>query len=74
MATDSLDDRRKALEDQFFQQHEKELVQKLKDAATKKSSKEELQKLTGITDEQVLESLSDMKLGGAATLAISITG
>lgn len=72
MATDSLDDRRKALEDQFFQQHEKELVQKLKDAAAKKSSKEELQKLTGITDEQVLESLSDMKLGGAATLVMSL--
>lgn len=72
MATDSLDDRRKALEEQFFQKHEKELVQKMKDAAAKKSSKEELQKLTGISDEQVLETLSDLKLGGAATLVMSL--
>ena len=72
MATDSLDDRRKALEEQFFQQHEKELVQKLKDAAAKKASKAELQKLTGIADEQVLESLSALKLGGAATLVMSL--
>ena len=72
MATESLDDRRKALEEQFFQQHEKELVQKLKDAAAKKSSKEELQKLTGIADEQVLESLAALKLGGAATLVMSL--
>ena len=72
MAIDSLDDRRKALEEQFFQKHEKELVQKMKDASAKKSSKEELQKLTGIADEQVLEALADLKLGGAATLVMSL--
>lgn len=72
MPTDSLDDRRKALEEQFFQKHEKELVQKMKDAAAKASSKEELKKLTGISDEQVLESLAELKLGGAATLVMSL--
>lgn len=72
MATDSLDDRRKALEEQFFQKHEKELVQKMKDAAAKASSKEELQKLTGISDDQVLDSLAALKLGGAATLVMSL--
>lgn len=72
MATDSLDDRRKALEEQFFQKHELELVQKMKDAAAKASSKEALQKLTGISDEKVLEALSELKLGGAATLVMSL--
>lgn len=72
MATDSLDDRRKALEEQFFQQHEKELVAKLKEAAAKETSKDELQKLTGITDNQVLAALSDLKIGGAATLVMSL--
>lgn len=72
MGIDSLDDRRKALEEQFFQNHEKELVKKLKDAAAKKSSKDELQKLTGISDEAVLETLADLKLGGAATLVMSL--
>ena len=72
MATDSMDDRRKALEEQFFQQHEKELVQKLKDAAARESSKDELQKLTGISDNNVLGALAELKLGGAATLVMSL--
>ena len=72
MSTDSLDDRRKALEEQFFQKHEKELVQKMRDAAAKASSKAELQKLTGISDDKVLEALSELKLGGAATLVMSL--
>jgi tellurite resistance protein len=72
MATDSLDDRRKALEEQFFQQHEKELVQKLKDAAAKETSRDELQKLTGITDTAVLDALANLKIGGAATLVMSL--
>jgi len=72
MSSDAFDDRRKALEEQFFQQHEKELVQKLKDAAEKKHSREELQKLTGIANEQVLDALSELKLGGAATLVMSL--
>lgn len=72
MSTDSLDDRRKALEEQFFQQHEKELVQKLKDAAAKETTRDELQKLTGISDTAVLDALASLKLGGAATLVMSL--
>lgn len=72
MSHDAIDDRRKALEEQFFQQHEKELVQKMKDAAAKQSSREELQKLTGISNDQVLDTLADLKLGGAATLVMSL--
>lgn len=72
MATDSFEDRRKALEEQFFQQHEKALVQKMKDAAQKTASKEEIQKLTGIANEQVLEALSALKMGGAATLVMAL--
>lgn len=72
MPTESLDDRRKALEEQFFQKHEKELVQKMKDAAVTASSREALQKLTGISDGPVLDSLAALKLGGAATLVMSL--
>jgi hypothetical protein len=56
MATDSLDDRRKALEEQF----------------AKESSKDELQKLTGISDNEVLSALAELKMGGAATLVMSL--
>lgn len=69
---DSFDDRRKALEEQFFQKHDKELVQKLKDTADKAASKEELKQLTGITNEQVLDALGELKMGGAATLVMSL--
>lgn len=72
MSHESLDDRRKALEEQFFQKHDKELVQKLKDAAEKKQSREELQKLTGIANEQVLDALAELKVGAAATLVMSL--
>jgi hypothetical protein len=70
--SDAIDDRRKALEEQFFQKHEKELVQKLKDAASKQHSREEIQKVTGISNDQVLDALAELKLGGAATLVMSL--
>lgn len=69
---ESLDDRRKSLEEQFFKKHDAELVQKMKDAAEQEASKAELQKLTGITDEAVLEALAALKIGGAASLVMSL--
>ena len=72
MATDSFEDRRKALEEHFFLLHDKALVEKMKDAAARAASKEELMHLTGITNDQVLESLATLKLGGAATLVMSL--
>ncbi|MFZ5441023.1 MAG: hypothetical protein ACOZQL_13530 [Myxococcota bacterium] len=72
MSHDAFDDRRKALEDQFFQKHDQNLVQKMKDAALKQASRDELQRLTGIANLQVLEALADLKLGGAATLVMSL--
>lgn len=72
MAIETLDDRRKALEEQFFKKHDEALVQKMKDAAAKEASRAELQKLTGITDEQVLDALAALKIGGAASLVMSL--
>ncbi len=72
MSQDAFDDRRRALEEQFFQKHEKELVQKLKDDAQRQHSREELQRLTGISNDQVLDALANLKLGGAATLVMSL--
>lgn len=72
LMAESLEDRRKSLEEQFFKKHDAELVQKLKDTAAKEASKAELQKLTGITDEKVLDALAALKLGGAASLVMSL--
>ncbi|MFO0600228.1 MAG: hypothetical protein U0228_33270 [Myxococcaceae bacterium] len=72
MSHDAMDDRRKALEEQFFQQHDKDLVQKMKEAADKQHTKDELHKLTGINNDALLGALADMQLGGAATLVMSL--
>lgn len=72
MTHDAFDDRRKALEEQFFKQHNEALVKKMKDAADRASSKEELARLTGISNEQVLDALAGLRIGGAATLVMSL--
>ncbi len=72
MSHDSFDDRRKALEDQFFLKHDKELVAKLKEQQQQQATKAELKQLTGITNEQLLGSLAGLNVGGAATLVMSL--
>lgn len=72
MSHDSLDDRRRALEEQYFQKADQQAVEKLKAEAAKTHSKDELQRLTGINNEQVLSALSALQLGGAATLVMSL--
>jgi tellurite resistance protein len=73
MSHDAFEDRRRALEEQFFQQHEDALIKKLKEASRRAASKEELKHLTGIMNEQVLDALSGLKLsGGAAVLVMSV--
>jgi hypothetical protein len=64
------EDRRKALEDQFFKHHDEKLIQKLKEASLHDATKEELRTLTGITNEQVLSSLADLKVGGGAAVMV----
>jgi hypothetical protein len=72
MSQDSLDDRRQALEDEFFAKHNKELVEKLKNAALQAASREEIQRLTGIANTEVLDALSALRIGGAATLVMAV--
>lgn len=72
MSHDALDDRRKALEEQFFKDHNEALVKKLKAQADTAHSKAELQRLTGIGSEQVLEALAALNIGTAATLVMSL--
>lgn len=72
MSSDAFDDRRKALEEQFFLKHDKELVAKLKEKQLEKATKEELTRLTGITNDQLLTSLANLQVGGAATLVMSL--
>ncbi len=73
MSNDALDDRRKALEEQFFKNHDDELIAKMKASAAKAVARDEINHLTGISNPQVLDSLSDLKVpGGAAVLVMSL--
>ena len=64
------EDRRRALEDQFFKHHDEKLIQKMKEASLHDATKEELRALTGITNEQVLSALADLKVGGGAAVLV----
>lgn len=64
------DDRRRALEEQFFKQHDEGLIEKMKESSQREATKEELKGLTGITNEQVLTSLADLKVGGGAAVLV----
>lgn len=72
MSSDAFDDRRKALEDQFFKQQNDAALKKLKDQRELAATKEEIQRLTGITSDAVLSALADLKLGGAAVMVMSM--
>ncbi len=72
MSNDAFDDRRRALEEEFFKKQNEALLKKLNDDVSRASSKEDIARLTGISNETVLNTLAEMKLGSAATLVMSM--
>jgi hypothetical protein len=57
MIEEILGERRKALEDEFFRRHNDELVGKMRAQEARRESKEELARVSGITDDAILEDL-----------------
>ncbi|MBE2248743.1 MAG: hypothetical protein IAE78_04270 [Myxococcus sp.] len=72
MSSDAFDDRRQALEDQFFKKQNDAALQKLKDQQARAATTAEIQRLTGITNPAVLDALCNLKLGGAAVMVMSL--
>jgi tellurite resistance protein len=64
------EERRRALEEQFFKQHDEKLIQQMKDASLHEATQEELKALTGITNPQILSALADLKVGGGAAVLV----
>lgn len=64
MTTDSFEARRKAIEEAYFRKRDAQLVDKLKDLFRKKIEKEDLRRMTGITDERVLDNVVALNLSG----------
>lgn len=69
--SDAFDDRRKALEEQFFKTQNEKLVAKLKAEAEQKATREAIKEHTGIANEDVLDALAALNLGAAATVVMS---
>jgi hypothetical protein len=60
--SDLFDDRKKALEEEYFRKKEQELIEKLKQRARAKAEREGLAAAAGVTNEQILEALREMGL------------
>ena len=56
------DDRKKALEEEYFRKREQELIEKLKQRARAAAEREGLAAAAGVTNEQILEALREMGL------------
>src|SRR5438105_4392574 len=72
MATDSLHERGKELEEAFFRQMNEKLTEKLKAEAQAKLDKEALSKLTGIKADALLDRLLELKLGPSTVAAFGL--
>ena len=72
MSHDPLDERRFALEEQFFKKQNEALTQKLKQAQQQAVTKETVRRLTGINNDQVLQALAAMNLGGTAAVVLAL--
>jgi tellurite resistance protein len=72
MSHDALDERRHALEEQFFKKQNDALTEKMKQTRQEAATKETLLRVTGITNPQVLDTLVKMNIGGAAAMVMSL--
>jgi DNA-binding phage protein len=57
---DFLDDRRRASEDDYFRKKDRELIEKLRQAAEAERATSELRSKTGLSDPELLKSLQDL--------------
>lgn len=69
---DFLDDRRAALEDEFFHKENEKKLSKLREQLSAKESKEELKKASGMTDDEVIDKLVALGLRGTTVAALSL--
>ena len=72
MTRDQMDERRSALEDEFFHKQDQEKLAAMKDKLAVQATKEELRKVSGMTDESVLDKLVALGLSGQTVAALSL--
>ena len=72
MGDEFLSSRRKALEDSFFHQMDKALLELLKEQAASEKRRQRVAEASGIKDEKVLEHLIALDLGDDTIAALSL--
>ena len=70
--SDALGDRGKDLEDAFFAQQNKQLVEKMKAERQKAMSKDSIREVTGIANDGVLDRLVALNLNGETIAALAL--
>lgn len=72
MADDFLGDRKKALEESFFAKENSRLLERIRADSETKTAVEGLKDISGITDEEVLTHLAEMRITPDTWTAISL--
>ncbi len=72
MADNSLEERGRALENQFFEQENKQKLAAMKSKLEGQQTREELRKASGMTDEAVLDKLVSLGLRANTIAALSL--
>ncbi len=72
MTRDMMDERRAALEDEFFHKEDQKKLEQMKDKLSVQATREELRKVSGMTDDEVLDKLVGLGLTGKTVAALSL--
>lgn len=69
---DSLSDRGRSMEDEFFRREDAKLLEKLRALKNAETTRDLLSRATGITNAAVLDQLMELKIGGETAAALSV--
>lgn len=72
MTKDIMDERRSALEDEFFHKQDQAKLEAMKAKLSSQATKDELRKVSGMTDDAVLDKLVALGLDGKTVAALSL--
>ena len=72
MTKDIMEERRSALEDEFFHKESQQKLAAMKDKLAAQATKEEIRKVSGMTDDDVLDKLVALGLSGKTVAALSL--
>lgn len=72
MSMNAFEQRRQGLEGEFFAHREQDLIGKLRQTLAAKQTREELRQISGISDEQILDTLMAMHVNGDTFAAFGL--